>query len=390
MSICIYNFVEPDKNLFANHADLYDKVVTQKQGFSALSDQDHLAHRPYTLCVHHSGTYDGAFDNLVLRTSADHITYEFPSCLPKAKDYIININVYADAEAVPPLSDSQLETRFNSIELFNSSTLEALTYRHAKSNSGHNRYNDVDPCDQGLVHVSVDHGKNAFIYCATSYVNASRVDMFSIACQAPFVESYGDALYNFWLMVIENASTILGLTKPPGCFWPTERRPIIEKDLTITLQSIEEIGRNITIRKVLIDQSNREGRVPQQKEVCYIQYNNWTDKSKPNNIEEIMILLKLVYEQCRGSDRDSWTTLCVFCMAGVGRTGSFLCLLEMVIHYIDGSIGRFDLDNFILRLRLKRNPYMVEVFEQYQFLNMFHDKLMKGKLKMNEDHWSLE
>ncbi|KAL0218821.1 hypothetical protein P9112_004474 [Eukaryota sp. TZLM1-RC] len=50
-------------------------------------------------------------------------------------------------------------------------------------------------------------------------------------------------------------------------------------------------------------------------------------------------------------------------MAGIGRTGVLICMLEILTRSKEGTLAEFDLDDFIYFIRTRRCPFMVETVD---------------------------
>ena len=90
--------------------------------------------------------------------------------------------------------------------------------------------------------------------------------------------------------------------------------------------------------------------------------------------DELLIELIQTVINCSSSDDHNvdnpWEApFLVHCLAGIGRTGTFIAAMSIVLRELDGDI---DLVDIIKQMR-KSRPRMVPDFAQFEFLQRFLD-----------------
>ncbi|KAL0218913.1 hypothetical protein P9112_004566 [Eukaryota sp. TZLM1-RC] len=232
-----------------------------------------------------------------------------------------------------------------------------------------NRFCDIEPFDDGLVFPNQD------------YVNASLVkDENScrgvyIASQAPYPHNSdqlniwgGPADYeHFWKMAYLHTDLIIGLTPAPQIYYPKLSQISLYKSMRVLTKEEERVSDSIVRRLFQVADTNTEDA---PKNITLLEYNNWTDKSKPNDINDLLQLVKLIFNM----STFPVSNILIYCMAGVGRTGVLICMLEILTRSKEGTLAEFDLDDFIYFIRTRRCPFMVETVDQYAFLVNFLEK----------------
>ncbi|KAL0221476.1 hypothetical protein RCL1_001330 [Eukaryota sp. TZLM3-RCL] len=239
-----------------------------------------------------------------------------------------------------------------------------------------NRYNDVIPHDESLVLLG-----SPFYYINASYCHSKQY----IATQAPLPHTFA----HFWHMVYETDSrVIVALTDlSKDCYFPNQTSQIYGR-LQVDHVSTQPISNDLILRvfnlsclslpcnplnaspctpiQTLVDLQPSE---EPSKLVYHYQFLGWPDAQTPSNMIDFDKLIALL---CNHDSR-----MIVHCMAGVGRTGTLITILEMIKSKNQGVLNEFDLIQFILTLRRERSPLMVETIDQFCFLRNYLQKLLK-------------
>uniref|UniRef100_A0A8C4PZI2 protein-tyrosine-phosphatase n=2 Tax=Eptatretus burgeri TaxID=7764 RepID=A0A8C4PZI2_EPTBU len=225
-----------------------------------------------------------------------------------------------------------------------------------------NRYFNILPYDSNQVKLVAG--------CTTesNYINASYVKGKSgakhyIATQGPLPCTQA----HFWQMVWEQqVSMIIMLTKckerlKVKCepYWPEGKAMEKYADFAVTLLS--EIQQSNWIVRSFIISYQDEG----EREVRHFQYLAWPDKGTPINshVSGLVELLKKTRLAAQLTNRP----ILVHCSAGVGRTGTFIAL-DQVLSDLESGSDNIDFMALVAELRWYRTG-MVQTEEQYAFIH---------------------
>lgn len=168
-------------------------------------------------------------------------------------------------------------------------------------------------------------GKSAILLNDSTIVNANFIsDPFDqtsriIAAMTPSISE----INNFWRMIYENrVSTIVMLTKfiekykiMAYNYLPTDIDvPEQFGDLIITIYNRKKIKNTILSRLTIQNKTDVFN-------ILHIHYLDWQDMDVPKNTDDILSIV----DMCRG-------TIIVHCSAGIGRTGTFIALMQLIQH----------------------------------------------------------
>ncbi|XP_065834007.1 receptor-type tyrosine-protein phosphatase alpha-like isoform X2 [Oscarella lobularis] len=233
---------------------------------------------------------------------------------------------------------------------------KSVSLGKAKENAHKNRYKSVVPYDDNRVTLSNVHGMSAVL---SDYINASYVDAFRkpkgyVACQGPLTETCSD----MWRMVwAESATNIVMLCHfiengRTQCeqYWNDERAQVYD-GLCVKVVEIQRLA-NYTVRKI-------ELFLKQKRTIKHFHFTSWPDQENP---EHLCSLLGMMYQIRRDSSSDR---MIVHCSDGVGRTGTFLAILNMISR-VDAEKS-LDVRGLIGEMRTKRME-MVQTVKQYAFV----------------------
>ncbi|NWU94896.1 PTPRV phosphatase, partial [Upupa epops] len=226
-----------------------------------------------------------------------------------------------------------------------------------------NRYLHVLPYDHSRVKLS-QVGEDPH----SDYINANFMPGYTsqqefIATQGPLKKTIDD----FWRLVWEqNVCNIIMLTvcMENGrvlCdhYWPSESASIscgqIQVDLLRQSSSEEWTMREFKLWN--------EG-LRAERHVSHLHYTAWPDHGIPESTTSIMTFRELVREHIQ-STKDAGPTL-VHCSAGVGRTGTFLALDQLLQQMKQEKV--VDIFGVVYALRMSRY-LMIQTLSQYIFLH---------------------
>uniref|UniRef100_H2YNY5 Tyrosine-protein phosphatase non-receptor type 20 n=1 Tax=Ciona savignyi TaxID=51511 RepID=H2YNY5_CIOSA len=186
--------------------------------------------------------------------------------------------------------------------------------------------------------ISFDHSRlTPGINSESSYYNASFIEGYGqrgrvlIAAKGPT----SNTTENFWYAVIANqVHTIVSLRsideEPEEHCFPTMDQPWGTHDLTVNLLNEKDIGNNIIKRSLLISQAQNADNLVctfhQNFEIGFYQLTSWMADTVPNNANDVLELIKKAQE----SQNQHKGRILVYCNDGAGRTGAFLCILNLV------------------------------------------------------------
>ena len=231
-----------------------------------------------------------------------------------------------------------------------------------------NRYKNILPYDRSRVVLKGDPG-------GLGYINASYIPGILIPQQ--FISSQGpkeNTATDFWIMLWENeVRHLIMLTRlvergKKKCeqYWP-ERVGDGEHrgDLFVTLVNLvtEDMW---TIREMMVRNVAGEKRVVKQ-----MQFTGWPDFEAPKHPRDLILFLQMVkYEVAEDT-----SVICVHCSAGVGRSGTFIALYNLMEQVGDGS--SINIWNVVNEMREHR-PQMVQAWTQYRFIYLAVLELIQG------------
>lgn len=229
-------------------------------------------------------------------------------------------------------------------------------------------------------------------YISGPFVNCGDQNMF-IATQAPLP----DTIFSFWstikvnqipLVIMLSNVTEAGRTKSE-IYWPVEENQEMvvtngEENISIVLAELQkDEDKKFIRRKFVVDNASL---------VEQIQILNWPDHSEPNNLEKfdsIKFLIDIVEKYINLPER---LPIIVHCSAGVGRTGTFIalfniirCLKKMKELRDAGAVKEdivpfFNVFNVVRKLREQRIS-MVSDKCQYKFIYRYILNWIKNNFK---------
>ncbi len=245
-------------------------------------------------------------------------------------------------------------------------------YSKLVEESDKNRYCDIRPYIYNKVPLSNNNYINA------SFINIPNEHSF-IATQGPLDTTISD----FWEMIIDYnimvivmlCNTIEGNNNKCSEYW---NKQLIEKDNLFVLKNITLIDskfQNLIIREIEI-QKNGNWEI---KKVFHFQFIGWPDHDVP---DEKYVYDTFLYLFKQINEKKSNTTV-VHCSAGVGRTGTFLTLINLyndIVNQIKNNCTEISFSIFGLVRQLKEMRYLlVENDKQYIFIYKFL-KIMLEKI----------
>lgn len=266
-----------------------------------------------------------------------------------------------------------------------------------RQNVQRNRYSNVFPWNKTRVRLPVEQGHS-------DYINASYISMDNrveyIATQGPLEET----IHHFWSMCYneserqKNDTVIIAMVTPlveggmKKCsqYWPTKSNPLMNISSLLQDDGIEIPGLAL---QYVSESYNEKGDFlrtelelkskTQLKKVYHLYYYKWADAKVPPSIGPLLSLseeIRLLKKSCANEP-----VPIIHCSAGVGRTGTFIALDQLVREYSNevldpGNSQSNPIEGIVTQLR-KERMMMVQTVYQYCFLYDVMKEMYKKKLQ---------
>lgn len=255
-------------------------------------------------------------------------------------------------------------------------TLVALRHENARRN----RYYNVRPYDRTRVRLPLE---------GNDYINASYVTFDShtnyIACQGPTPATVA----HFWAMVAHEArregntrAAVVMITplveqQITKChkYWPDEGE-IWDlsggfdgySQFTVELVQTEHHRSQFTVSTFKVVADGRE------LEVVHYYYPQWSDAKVPPSIDDLVQLADELQALRQLTETGKLTPI-VHCSAGVGRTGTFIAIDQLLY----GSHGSGDVVKDLVQRMRDHRMLMVQTVHQYSYLQEHRHRLQEEK-----------
>ena len=243
------------------------------------------------------------------------------------------------------------------------------TYGTIEENKVKNRFKLIYPYDKSRV--TLIPKSNSI---NSDYINASMIPGYYtkecfIAAQGPKENTMQD----FWQMIVEKEIVNIvmvtnlvesGRRKCEAYFSMKIGKKVVIGPYEINLDK-EEVKTGYTIRKMSIDHM---GKITQVK---HFHFTAWPDHDVPTLYDELLLFVSKVQE---GHIKTNAPIL-VHCSAGVGRTGTFITLYNLLI-----AIQQHKPINIYSTVNAMREhrPQMVQAFAQYKFIYLSVLEILLG------------
>ncbi|GFN78769.1 receptor-type tyrosine-protein phosphatase kappa [Plakobranchus ocellatus] len=258
-------------------------------------------------------------------------------------------------------TDSYLNDQFKSIPMnFERDRTQGCLAHNIKKN----RYKNIIPYDATRVLL---HSKDPKIF--SDYINASYIRSFTeretiIASQGPSDDIVDDFLRMLWEQRVDRVVMLTNLVeenkKKCSMYWPNGKEQIfgmITVQLLTTRVYAEYIIRDL---RLCLGKETRE--------VTHFHFIAWPDKSVPENPWSLVDFYHRVMAKPGAGP------VLVHCSAGVGRTGTFIALCNVLKEA--EATGKMDFRSTLYKLRQDR-MHMIQSIAQYIFL---HKAALIGQL----------
>ncbi|KAF6035941.1 PTPRM [Bugula neritina] len=251
---------------------------------------------------------------------------------------------------------------------FNSIPKPVMSAALLAENKGKCRYKGLYPADETRVVLQRESSTES------DFINASYIYGFSPEARKTFIAAQGPmkaTVDDFWLMIWQQRpKAVVMVTNviedgKQKCeqYWPDDTSTELRYgDITVSMVSAEEWAEYV-VRVLNVEKSGEKRRVRQYH------YTAWPDHGVPDTMSPFISFYKKIKTETYRIDG----ALLVHCSAGVGRTGTFIAmnnLLEQAeIHQ------QVDFSECVRKMRANR-PSMVQTVEQYVFLHGVVNELL--------------
>ncbi|CAG5123445.1 unnamed protein product, partial [Candidula unifasciata] len=236
--------------------------------------------------------------------------------------------------------------------------LEAtMVVGQSSENKNKNRYKNICAYDHSRVHLQIGKHKKHGDYINASYVQGYQGEELFIASQGPTKAILGDFVQMLWEQQVDKVVMLTNLveqgTHKCERYWP-EDGEIKLGEVTVKLATTQVFA-DYTIR--ILQLSTKGGPV---QTITHFHFTSWPDKDVPT------APWGLVDFEQRVASYPTSKPIVVHCSAGVGRTGTFIALRNLMRQAED--TGYVDVFATVTMLRRSR-VNMVQTAGQYEFLH---------------------
>ncbi|KAH9490839.1 hypothetical protein Btru_033529, partial [Bulinus truncatus] len=318
---------------------LLRKQNALSQGYSTSVVEDRPSSRKGVECTINTSNESG--------TDAGNISVNQP-----VEDSSISISEFNQFMAEHPMS--YLWEQFEKIP-----SAEGVSMENAKKeeNKNKNRYKNICPYDHSRVVLNINDDKDEGDYINASYIKGYNGDVEFIASQGPNEFTVNDFVRMLWECNVEQ---IVMLTDLIDCgkskcemYWPEDGKKYFG-DIKVRLVSTVTMA-DYTIKGLELVKKHEYTR-----QLTHYQFHSWPDKSVPDAPWSLLDFAHMV------SIQQTTQLRLVHCSAGVGRTGTFIALLNIMKQAKE--TGKMNFFKTVANLRQDR-IFMVQTAEQYEFLH---------------------
>ncbi|XP_055884636.1 uncharacterized protein LOC106052861 [Biomphalaria glabrata] len=230
-------------------------------------------------------------------------------------------------------------------------------YANNVSNKLKNRYKNICTYDHSRVNLKINTDKDEGDYINASYIRGYNDQVEFIASQGPNKTILNDFVRMLWEQNVEKVVMLTNLTEEGKMkceqYWPAEGKT-----------SFGDIKMRLVSSETLTDYTIRHLEMTKKNEVTHhltqYHFHTWPDKGVP---EAPWSLLNFIH---RISTQTTAHHIVVHCSAGVGRTGTFIAIHNLLRQAKE--TGRLDFFKIVSRLREDR-VFMVQTATQFEFLH---------------------
>ncbi|XP_055346155.1 tyrosine-protein phosphatase non-receptor type 9-like isoform X2 [Paramacrobiotus metropolitanus] len=247
---------------------------------------------------------------------------------------------------------------------------EFISFRLTE-NRAKNRYVDV-PCFEAT-RVKLVHVPGGEDYIHANFVDGYEEKNAFISTQGPMPKTFGD----FWLMVWEQECRVLVMTtrtvergkQKCGQYWPVQPGESMEMgEFHVVNDGVKQLAYHVETTLLLKHNKSRDSR-----QVVHLQFTDWPDYGVPSSASsmfEFIQVMRSKQEEAVWRMKPAWPgpgsgpPILVHCSAGIGRSGSLMCV-DICLRRLD-DCGLVDLHQTVQKLRGQRCQ-SIQMPEQYLF-----------------------
>ncbi|XP_055884587.1 receptor-type tyrosine-protein phosphatase alpha-like [Biomphalaria glabrata] len=226
-----------------------------------------------------------------------------------------------------------------------------------EKNKVKNRYKNICPYDHSRVHLLINTGKKEGDYINASYIRDNNDKVKFIASQGPNKAVLNDFIRMLWEQHVDIVVMLTNLVEEAKVkceqYWP-ESGKVSYGDTKVQVIQAKTFA-DYTIRTIELNQYNGGTRILTQ-----YHFTSWPDQSVPNSPWALVDLAMKVLAH------PTTQPIVVHCSAGVGRTGTFIALHNVLKDAEETN--RIDFYSTLVRLRQDR-IFMIQTPDQYEFLH---------------------
>ncbi|PAA51497.1 hypothetical protein BOX15_Mlig033324g1 [Macrostomum lignano] len=264
--------------------------------------------------------------------------------------------------------NSAFQLEFEEIQRVTHKDWQAYHAKHP-DNLSKNRYTDICPYDHSRVVLLSNPGKKMGDYINANYVDGYRRDKAYIACQGPVPSTFDD----FWLMVWENRCTAIVMIsnfvergrRKCDQYWPSSGSEVYG---AISVKLIRQLNKAAYCMREFSIRNLRAKKLAKERQLFHFHYSEWPDYGVPAYPLPVLNFVQRTAAYCGG---DQSGPVVVHCSAGVGRTGTFICIESQIRQILCEKT--INVRGFLEHIRQQRMR-LVQTEEQYIFI---HDVLLE-------------
>eukprot|EP00050_Salpingoeca_kvevrii_P020193 m.95675 g.95675 ORF g.95675 m.95675 type:complete len:385 (+) comp8758_c0_seq4:17-1171(+) len=243
------------------------------------------------------------------------------------------------------------------------------------ANALKNRYQNVLPPDHSIVKLKVNKEFDAMAgYINANFIEAHMQPRGYIATQGPLEATVG----TFWRMIWEQqvefivmlANTVESGRHKCHRYWP-ER----EDGSKLKLSGFSVKLTRVAVYDTYIVRAFQIRHKRKSRIVTQFQFREWRDKDVPVHAQ----LLDFIQTVRQQRSSHSAAPLVVHCSAGIGRTGTFIAI-DQLLERIERSDPCLDVRAIVQIMRTRRTG-MVQTSKQYKFIHTFLAETLKAMLR---------
>ncbi|KAK6991230.1 receptor-type tyrosine-protein phosphatase gamma, partial [Biomphalaria glabrata] len=230
-------------------------------------------------------------------------------------------------------------------------------YANSVSNKVKNRYKNICTYDHSRVNLKIDTDKGEGDYINASYIRGYKDHVEFIASQGPNKIILNDFVRMLWEQNVKKVVMLTNLTEDGKMkceqYWPNEGK-LPYGDIKMKLISTETFS-DFTVRRLELNKKNEDTH-----RVTQYHFHAWPDKGVPEAPWSLLHFINRI------SSKTSTHYIVVHCSAGVGRTGTYIAIHNVLRQARE--TGKLEFFKTVTKLREDR-ILMVQTALQYEFVH---------------------